>query len=112
MNTVFKLSYQAWALFAVVGAFALYYIVSRIDGMNPVLRLAAYGWAGVLAVGVLVSFYYIPLAAAYTKSSGALWKCVTLDGLAYVEESNPSERFANPVAQRECREPMIELWRP
>ena len=92
MNTVFKLSYQAWALFAVVGAFALYYMASRFNGMNPALRLAAYGWAGVLAVGVLVSFYYIP-AAAYAKSSGAYGNA-TLDGLAYVEESNPSERFA------------------
>ncbi len=90
MNTVFKLSYQAWALFAVVGAFALYHLVSRIDGMNPAMRLAAYGWAGVLAVGVLVSFYYIP-AAAYTKSSGPYGNA-TLDGLAYVEAANPSER--------------------
>ena len=91
MNTVFKLSYQAWALFAVVGAFALYYVVSRFNGMNPLLRLAAYGWAGVLAVGVLVSLYY-PLAAAYTKSLGPSGNA-TLDGLAYIEAANPSERF-------------------
>ena len=91
MNTVFKLSYQAWALFAVVGAFALYYTVSRFNGMNPLLRLAAYGWAGVLAVGVLVSLYY-PLAAAYTKSLGPSGNA-TLDGLAYIEAANPSERF-------------------
>ena len=91
MNTVFKLSYQAWALFAVVGAFALYYVVSRFNGMNPLLRLTAYGWAGVLAVGVLVSLYY-PLAAAYTKSLGPSGNA-TLDGLAYIEAANPSERF-------------------
>ena len=91
MNTVFKLSYQAWALFAVVGAFALYYVVSRFNGMNPLLRLAAYGWVGVLAVGVLVSLYY-PLAAAYTKSLGPSGNA-TLDGLAYIEAANPSERF-------------------
>ena len=91
MNTVFKLSYQAWVLFSVVGAFALYYMVSRFNGMNPVLRLAAYGWTGVLAVGVLASFYY-PLAAAYTKSSGPSGNA-TLDGLAYIEVANPSERF-------------------
>ena len=91
MNTVFKLSYQAWALFAVVGAFALYYTVSRFNGMNPLLRLAAYGWAGVLVVGVLVSLYY-PLAAAYTKSLGPSGNA-TLDGLAYIEAANPSERF-------------------
>ena len=91
MNTVFKLSYQAWALFAVVGAFALYYIISRFNGMNPVLRLVAYGWAGVVAVGLLASFYY-PLAAAYTKSSAPSGNAI-LDGLAYIEASNPSERF-------------------
>ncbi len=91
MNTVFKLSYQAWALFAVVGAFALYYTVSRFNGMNPLLRLAAYGWAGVLVVGVLVSLYY-PLAAASTKSLGPSGNA-TLDGLAYIEAANPSERF-------------------
>lgn len=90
MNTVFKLFYQAWALFAVVGAFALYYMVSRFSGMNPVLRLAAYGWAGVLVVGVLASLYY-PLAAAYTKSLGPSGNA-TLDGLAYIEAANPSER--------------------
>ncbi len=91
MNTVFKLSYQAWALFAVVGAFALYYMVSRFSGMNPVMRLAAYGWAGVFAVGLLMSLYY-PLAAAYTKSLGPSGNA-TLDGLAYIEASNPSERL-------------------
>ena len=92
MNTVFKLSYQAWMLFSVVGAFALYYVFSRFNGMNPALRLAAYGWAGVVVVGVIVSLYY-PLAAAYTKSSGFSGNA-TLDGLAYVEEFNPSERAA------------------
>ncbi len=90
MNTVFKLSYQAWAVFAVVGAFALYYILSRFNGMNPALRLAAYGWAGLLAVGLLASLYY-PMAAAYTKSYAPSGNA-TLDGLAYVEAFNPSER--------------------
>ena len=82
MNTMFKLSYQAWTLLALACAYALYYLGSRYSGAGSLVRVAGYAWMGLLAIGLTVSAYY-PAAAAYTKTSG-LAGSGTLDGLAYV----------------------------
>ena len=89
MNTVFKLSYQAWPLLAVACSYALYYLGSRYGTAGLALRLAGYGWGGLLAVGLIASLYY-PAAATYTKTSG-LGGNATLDGLAYMAASSQGE---------------------
>ena len=89
MNTMFKLSFQAWTLLALAGAYALYYLGSRYSGAGSWVRVAGYAWIGLLAIGLVGSAYY-PAAAAYTKTSG-LAGSSTLDGLAYVAGSSTGE---------------------
>ncbi|MBI4338384.1 MAG: hypothetical protein HY680_00345, partial [Chloroflexi bacterium] len=89
MNTMFKLSYQAWTILAAASAYAVHFLSSRIFGKGPVVRLLGYGWALLLAGGLVASLYY-PAAAAYTKAQ-APPEQATLDGLAYVFKSSPGE---------------------
>ena len=89
MNTMFKLSYQAWTFLALASAFAIYYLGSRYGHAGPFLRVLSYGWTGALVLGALVSFYY-PAAATYTKTSG-LSGSATLDGLSHVAAAAPAE---------------------
>ena len=89
MNSMFKLSYQAWTFLALASAFALYYLGSRYGRTGPVLRVLFYGWTGALLLGTLASFYY-PMAATYTTTSGFSGNA-TLDGLAHVASAASAE---------------------
>jgi uncharacterized membrane protein len=89
MNSVFKLSYQAWVLLALSCSYALYFLGVRYRRSGPVVRMADYGWIGLLVVGTVASVYY-PAAAVYGQSSGFAGRG-TLDGLAYVANSSPAE---------------------
>lgn len=86
MNTVFKLSYQAWTLLAAVSSYGIYFLLVRYNASRGLLRLFGYAWTGLLVLALMVSLYY-PVAAAKTVPSGR----ATLDGLAHVEASNPAE---------------------
>ncbi len=92
MNTVFKLYYQAWILLASAGGFALYFWVSSrptLDGWNKTLSTL---WAIAAVVLVSGSLYYT--AAAFVSKSKDSTQAVTLNGLAFVEESDPAEYAA------------------
>ena len=89
MNTIFKLSYQAWALLALACSYALYYLGFKYSRSGPWIRIVGYAWIGVVGLGIMVSAYY-PVAAAYTKTSGLAGNA-TLDGLAYLAENNVAE---------------------
>ncbi|MFA5367179.1 MAG: DUF2298 domain-containing protein [Dehalococcoidia bacterium] len=89
MNTVFRFYYQAWILFALASAFGLYYIyrhwrVSRRRGY-----FIKAGWWFVLTLLLAGSLLY-PLAATFSRTN-AFSNDSTLDGLAYLRISNPSE---------------------
>lgn len=105
MNTVFKVYYQSWLLFALVSAYGLYFCSSRpmpaiiiparhlkswgrrlLVASPPALR---YGWLGLVAVLFLASLYY-PVGAALDRSSNTPGGR-TLDGLAFLDERNPGE---------------------
>ncbi|MBI4499321.1 MAG: hypothetical protein HY689_15655, partial [Chloroflexi bacterium] len=78
MNTVFKVSYQAWAFLAVASAFGLYYghAAGRWGrGRSVVL--------GGLAVALLAAFIYVPMALF--NRTEAFSRPPTLDGLAFVD---------------------------
>lgn len=92
MNTMFKMSYQAWTLLALVSAYALYYLGSRYGRSGPVVRVAGYGWIGLLTVGFIVTMYY-PAASVISNRSG-LSGLGTLDGLAYVASTGTGELAA------------------
>lgn len=90
MNTVFKLYYQAWALLAVAGAVGLYYMTQvrtgakgTRGGLVPVTVL------GMSAIAIAAAFVFVP-AAIWTKTNH-LQGTTTLDGMAWVRNSDPDE---------------------
>ena len=92
MNTVFKLYYQAWILLASAGGFALYFWVTSRPTMKGWGRTLSTLWAmGVVAL-VLGSLYYT--SAAFVSKSRDSTQATTLDGLAFLKESDPVEYAA------------------
>ncbi|MBI4310634.1 MAG: hypothetical protein HY681_02540 [Chloroflexi bacterium] len=91
MNTMFKLSYQAWAVLAVACGYAAYWLFAWA-GRTGAGRLYALMVLAVACVGVVVSVYY-PAAAAYTKAAVPSNQA-TLDGLAHVARTVPEEYSA------------------
>ncbi len=89
MNTVFKLYYQAWILLASAGGFALYFWVSSRPSLNGWGRALSTLWA-IAAVALLSGSLYYTAAAFVSKSQDST-QAVTLNGLAFVEESEPAE---------------------
>lgn len=89
MNTVFRFYYQSWIMFAVASAFGLYYIYSHW----PVLRRRGYiikgCWWFVIALLLTGALLY-PLAATFSRTN-SFSNSSTLDGLAYLKNSSPSE---------------------
>ena len=79
-------------LFAIGGAFALYYIGRRWSAQTIRRRLARASWWGVCALLLVCSLIY-PVAATITMTDG-FGRQPTLDGLAFVERTNPSESEA------------------
>ena len=89
MNTVFKLYYQAWILLASAGGFALYFWVSSRPRLKGWGRALSTLWAIAAVALVSGSLYYT--AAAFVSKSQDSTQTVTLDGLAFVRESDPAE---------------------
>ena len=90
MNTVFKLYYQAWALLAVAGAVGLYHWTQVRTASDAARRgpLPATVLA-IAAVSIAAAFLFLP-AAIWTKTDHLRTKA-TLDGTAWVLDSDPGE---------------------
>ena len=88
MNTVFKLSYQAWVVLPVASSVGLYYGASLLArrGWRERVGLA---WMAVLALAVLGGVYYA--GGALTDKANAFRGPQTLDGLAFLKEARPGE---------------------
>ena len=98
LNTVFKLSFQAWMLLAIAGAYALFYlwenrgrialpaVASRFQGVS---RPAVLGLTAVVLAAGLV----YPVISTANRTEG-LTKDQTLNGLAYIEDQGGGEYSA------------------
>ena len=91
MNTVFKLYYQGWIVFAAASGFAIYYWSTLRERLTGIKRLMTAVWS-VVFVALLAASAYYPIAAA-TSKGGLFHGGATLDGLA----------FLNPVSGAEYR---------
>jgi hypothetical protein len=91
MNTMFKLNYQAWLLFAVLGGFALWYVTTKLDRRTLAGRISLAVWSGVLLIGLGAVSYY-PLAAINTRAGDG--SGLELDGQAHLATTAPGEHAA------------------
>ena len=105
MNTVFKVYYQSWLLLAIVGAYGLYYWQShRPASISTGLRYRRiglwaghYAWAGAVAMLLVASLYYsvgTALDRTGVLNQNHTLEDNTLDGLAFLQRSEPGEYAA------------------
>jgi YYY domain-containing protein len=97
MNTVFKVYFQCWLLLSIVGAYGFYYWWTRRQSHRFSLRVGQYAWAGAVAALLVASLYY-PVGAALDRTGllngNHTLENNTLDGLAFLRQSNPAEYAA------------------
>lgn len=89
MNTVFKLYYQAWAMLAIASAFGIYWLGSRWGLGSLAARMSKTLWLCLLALLVIGAFTY-PMAATWSRTDG-ISGAHSIDGLAYLQRTNPWE---------------------
>ena len=83
MNTVFKFYFQAWTLFSIAAAYAVFYLSRKLTG------IARGAWFAGLGVLLAASLVYPVLAIP--NRAGDFAKTPTLDGIAWIRDANPGD---------------------
>ncbi len=86
MNTVFKFYFQTWTLLSIAAAYAVFYLSRTLRG------LARGAWFAGLALLLGASLIYPALAIP--NRADAFQKTPTLDGMAWIRDTNPSDYAA------------------
>jgi YYY domain-containing protein len=94
MNTVFKFYLQMWILLGCGSALLAW---SAIDGARHRWKIAV----PIALVAAAAAFTSVTAMIGFVSSPHAATRSPTLDGLAYLETANPSERAAYEWANRE-----------
>lgn len=99
MNTVFKFYFQAWALLSIVGGVGIYFVFDSLLPSSSWRALVPSGrwmytvscalWSVALLVFLLMGAVY-PLTAVTQRYSG-LTRDTSLDGMNYMQSSDPSD---------------------
>jgi len=82
-NTVSKAGYQAWTLFSISGAFALYYVTSQWRPQKLTALLGRLGWGAITAIVLLAGLVY-PVMVTFWRTND-FRNPRDLDGLALVK---------------------------
>ncbi len=86
MNTVFKLYFQAWTLFAVAGAFGVYYVSRHLRGLKGT------AWSAAFTLLLALSFVF-PILAYSNRANGFQPSpqagTPTLDGTLWIKNTDP-----------------------
>jgi YYY domain-containing protein len=88
-NTVAKTGLQAWALFSISGAFAMYYATSQWRPQNVAAVFGRFGW-GIITALVLLAGLVFPVTATFWRTND-FNNYRTLDGLALVKRFDRPE---------------------
>jgi uncharacterized membrane protein len=86
MNTIFKVYFQAWILLALASAFGMSYLLMKFNPLGQTL------WAGVMVVMLSAAMVY-PVLATLNKTNNFSGE-PTLDGIAWVERTQPDDHAA------------------
>lgn len=94
LNTVFKLSYQAWLLLAVSGAFSAYWYLTRWRvARGTSAAFVRTGWTAAAALLLLGALLY-PVGATLSRTEGLDRPGRTLDGLAFAQREAANDYAA------------------
>jgi YYY domain-containing protein len=85
LNTVFKLTYQAWILFSVAGAVALAGSLARVR------RVPSAAWLAAPALGLMILGLAYPLTALPSRTGNFDGTNSSIDGLAFLARNDPAE---------------------
>ncbi|MGE5139007.1 MAG: DUF2298 domain-containing protein, partial [Rudaea sp.] len=109
MNTVFKLYFQAWTLFAIVGAFGAYYVARHLRGFGGT------AWSAAFALLLALSFVF-PILAYSNRANGfqpnAQAGTPTLDGTLWIKNTDPDVYAAIQWLNRNARQDSVILEAP
>ncbi|MCI0477962.1 MAG: DUF2298 domain-containing protein, partial [Anaerolineales bacterium] len=86
MNTVFKFYFQTWTLLSIASAYAVFFLALKLRGVARV--------AWFIAFALLFGASLIYPALAIPNRADDFGKPPTLDGIAWIRESNPSDYAA------------------